>query len=213
MIPPGYDDNKFYPMADASMAMLKENFHFKDNCILALSRLAFNKGMDLLVESFGILIEKGIDAQLILAIGHEDRNELEEELYQNILKIIEKYEISDKVRFLGFIPDEDLADIYRSADVFVLSSRYEPFGMTAVEAMACGTPTIVTKHGGLCRELRDGTDALISDPFNTEQMADDMAALLMHEGVSSNLSFEGSRTARDNFSWTGIALKLASIVQ
>ncbi len=213
MIPPGYDDNKFYPMADASMAMLKEKFHFRDNCILALSRLAHNKGMDLLVESFGILCRKGINAQLVLAIGHEERNEVEEELFQNIQKIIKKYDIEDKVRFLGFIPDEELADTYLSADVFVLSSRYEPFGMTAVEAMACGTPTIVTRHGGLCRELRDGTDAIITDPFKPEEMADDMAAILRHEGIRNNLSYEGSRTSRDNFSWTGIALKLASIVK
>jgi mannosylfructose-phosphate synthase len=213
MIPPGYDDNKFYPMADASMIMLKEKFHFRDNCILALSRLAHNKGLDLLVESFGILCSKGINAQLVLAVGHEERNELEEEIYQNIQKIIEAYHIGDKVRFLGFIPDEELAETYLSADVFVLSSRYEPFGMTAVEAMACGTPTIVTKHGGLCRELRDGTDALISDPFNTEQLADDMATILRHEGLRNTLSQEGSKTSRDNFSWTGIALKLASLVK
>ena len=212
MIPPGYDDSKFYPMADASMAMLKEKFNFKENCILALSRLAHNKGLDLLVESFGILCNKGIKAQLVLAIGHEERNDVEEKLYQNIQKIIKKYDISDKIKFLGFIPDEELAETYLSADIFVLSSRYEPFGMTAVEAMACGTPTIVTRHGGLCRELRDGTDVLISDPFKPEDMADDMAAILRHEGIRNNLSYEGSRTSRDNFSWTGIALKLANIV-
>ncbi len=212
MIPPGYNDNKFYPMANASMHMLKEKFNFKDNCILALSRLAHNKGLDLLVKSFAILCQKGIDAQLVLAIGHEERNDLEEKLYQNIQRIIQKYDIGEKVKFLGFIPDEELAEIYLAADVFVLSSRYEPFGMTAVEAMACGTPTIVTKHGGLCRELRDGTDALITDPFKPENMADDIASILRHEGIRNNLSFEGSRTARDNFSWTGIALKLASIV-
>ena len=45
--------------------------------------------------------------------------------------------------------DSDIADVYRAADVFVLPSRYEPFGMTAVQAMACGTPTVVTTHGGL----------------------------------------------------------------
>ena len=212
MIPPGYDDNKFYPMAEASKAMLKEKFHFGNKSILALSRLALNKGLDLLVESFGILCSKGIDAQLNLAIGHGERNELEEQLYQDIMKIVEKYQIRENIQFLGFIPDEDLADIYLAADIFVLSSRYEPFGMTAVEAMACGTPTIVTRHGGLCKELQDGTDALISDPFKPEQMAEDMAAILRHGGIATTLSTEGCRTARENFSWTEIALKLIKTV-
>ncbi|MBI9107059.1 MAG: glycosyltransferase [Spirochaetales bacterium] len=213
MIPPGYDDNKFYPMAEASKTMLKEKFNFKDNCILALSRLAHNKGLDLLVESFGLLVTNHFDAQLILAIGHDDRSEVEEEIFQNILKIVEIYNIKDKIHFIGFIPDEELADIYRASDLFVLSSRYEPFGMTAVEAMACGTPTLVTKHGGLCEVLEDGKHAIVTDPFKPEAMASDMAAVLKHQGIGLHLSEEGSRIAREQFSWAEIASRLLANVK
>ena len=211
MIPPGYDDNKFFPMADASKSMLKEKYNFGDNCILALSRLANNKGLDLLLEAFALVL-KDVNAQLVLAIGHEERSELEQKIYEELLDIVNKNNMKDKVHFVGFIPDEEIADVYRASDMFVLSSRYEPFGMTAVEAMACGTPTIVTKHGGLCRVLEDGSSAIVSDPFKTEKFAQDISVILRHEGLAANLAAEGSRVARENFSWTEIGMKLVSLV-
>ena len=73
-------------------------------------------------------------------------------------------------RLLGFVADDDLADTYRAADIFVLRSRYEPFGMTAIEAMACGTPTVVTVHGGLYRGISFGRHALFADPFDREDL-------------------------------------------
>ena len=213
MIPPGYDDNKFYPMADASKSMLKEKFNLGDNTILALSRLAFNKGLDLLVESFGYLIKNYTEAELVLAIGHDERDELEEEIFQNITEIARSYGVNDRIRLVGFIHDDDLSDVYRAADLFVLSSRYEPFGMTAVEAMACGTPTLVTSHGGLCETLEDGTHALVTDPFKPEMMASDMAAVLNHAGIGYNLSAQGSTFVREQFSWTEIGSKLLHTVK
>ena len=212
MIPPGYDDNKFYPMAEASKTMLKEKFDLKNNSILALSRLANNKGLDLLVKAFALVVEDGFDAELILAIGHEERSELEQVIYEEIIEIVKTNNLEDKVRFTGFISDDDIADVYRACDLFVLSSRYEPFGMTAVEAMACGTPAIVTKHGGLCQVLEDGVSAIISDPFNTKEFAEDISAVLRHDGIASYLSSEGSRVARENFSWTEIGMKLVDLV-
>lgn len=212
MIPPGYDDDKFYPMGEASKAMLKEKFNFKNNCVLALSRLAHNKGLDLLVEAFNILVHRYCDAQLVLAVGHDERDAVEESIYSSLTDLIDKYGLKSKVVFLGYVPDEDLADIYRAADLFILSSRYEPFGMTAIEAMACGTPTIVTSQGGLCRVLDDGTHALVADPFKIEIVASDMASIINHQGFYQNLSNKGSINARENFSWTEIAGKLMQSV-
>ena len=72
--------------------------------------------------------------------------------------------MADRIHWVQYVADEDLADYYRAAAVFAMSSRYEPFGMVAIEAMACGTPTVITVHGGLFELIEFGKHALYADP-------------------------------------------------
>ena len=212
ILPPGYDDTVFFPIGQATKDYIREEFAFKEPTVCALSRLAENKGLDLLVDAFAMMNERHIEANLNLAIGHDERNEQEERVYGQLIEKIEGYGIKDRVSFSGYIPSGKLADYYRAADLFVLSSRYEPFGMTAVEAMACGTPTIITRHGGLCKFINDGVEALIADPFDPEELAMDMASVLRHDGLYDVLSGEGSSMVRHNFAWNEIARHLLDII-
>lgn len=212
ILPPGYDDTFFFPIGQATKDSIREEMGFQEPTIAALSRLANNKGLDLLVDAFALMNERYLEANLNLAIGHEDRNETEDRIYKELLAKIEEHGIGDRVSFSGYIPSEKLADYYRAADLFVLSSRYEPFGMTAVEAMACGTPTIITRHGGLCRFIHDGVEALIADPFDPEELAMDMASVLRHDGLAEVLSGQGSAMVREHFAWTEIARHLIEII-
>jgi mannosylfructose-phosphate synthase len=120
---------------------------------------------------------------------------------------------ADRIHFGSFISEEDLSDYYRAADLFVLCSRYEPFGMTAIEAMASGTPTVVTVHGGLYRALSFGRHALFADPFDREDLGITMAKVFRHPRLSTRLSRMGAHKARSLFTWTGVAQQLLSIVQ
>ena len=120
---------------------------------------------------------------------------------------------ADRIHFGSFVPDEQLADHYRAADVFVLSSRYEPFGMTAIEAMACGTPTVVTTHGGLFRAVRFGLHALYGDAFDPADLGIMILKLMRHPVLARRISHGGSRLARSLFTWTGIAQQLISIAE
>ncbi len=213
MIPPGYDDNRFYPVSDASRQMIRQRLGFKKRKILALGRLATNKGYDLLIEAFAITAARVPDVVLQLAVGGAKMDKQEKKILANLKERSRELGLTKRVKFTGFISDADLADYYRAADLFVLSSRYEPFGMTAIEAMACGTPTVVTVHGGLFRALSFGRHALYGDPFDKEDLGIMMTKPFRHPKLWARLSRMGAHKARSLFTWTGIAQQLISLVE
>jgi len=213
MIPPGYDDNRFFPVSSASRQLLRRRFGFKTATILALGRLATNKGYDLLIEAFALVAQRVPDAVLHLAVGGTSMDKQERRILRELKDRVRALGLTKNVHFGSFIADEDLADSYRAADMFVLSSRYEPFGMTAIEAMACGTPTIVTIHGGLFRAVTFGRHALYADPFDREDLGMMMMKPLKHPRLAHRLSRMGAHKARSLFTWTGIAQQLIGLVE
>lgn len=213
MIPPGYDDNRFFPVSEASRRVIRQRLGFEGKTVLALGRLATNKGYDLLIDAFSVMIQRVPDAVLRLAVGGENMDEQEAGILQELKEQVERLGLSDKVHFSGYVQEEDLADTYRAADLFVLSSRYEPFGMTAIEAMACGTPTVVTIHGGLFRTISYGRHALFADPFDKEDLGITMMKPFKHARLYGRLGRMGAHKARSLFTWTGIAQQLVSLVE
>lgn len=213
VIPPGYDDQRFFPVSLASRLATKQALGLSGQTILALGRIAKNKGYDLLIRSMPPVFERVENAHLLLAIGSTDPSAAEMEQTRALKRLAESLGIAPRVHFRDYIPDEQLADYYRAADVFALSSRYEPFGMTAVEAMACGTPTVVTTEGGLWEQVTWGLEALYANPFDPEAFGHALATLLTHDRVASQLAHYGSRKARARFTWTGIAQQVLTVLE
>jgi len=213
MIPPGYDDNRFYPVSEASRAVLRKRFGFKRPTVVALGRLATNKGYELLVEAFAEVVKRAPNTELRLAVGGKKKDKQERKILADLKAIVEKHDMKRNVKFGSFITDEDLPDYYRAADLFVLSSRYEPFGMTAVEAMASGTPTVLTVHGGLYRAVSYGRHALYADPFDPQDLGLTMTKPLRYPKLRSRLKRMGAHRARSLFTWTGIAQQLIGLVE
>jgi mannosylfructose-phosphate synthase len=213
LIPPGYDDNRFFQVGEATRQAIRRRLGYEGKVVLALGRLARNKGYDLLIESFALVAKRHPDARLYLAVGGEQINANEASLLAELRALAASKDYADQIHFRAFVPESELPDTYRAADLFVLSSRYEPFGMTAIEAMASGTPTIVTVHGGLYRALSFGRHALYADPFDREDLGMMMAKVFMHPRLSSRLSRMGAHKARSLFTWTGIAQQLIASVE
>lgn len=208
MIPPGYDDNRFYPVSTATRQVARERLGFKGPTVLALGRLAPNKGYDLLIRAFAVVAKRVPDACLRIAAGGENLSEFEQKQMAELTALVNELGLNNQVIFCQFIPDAELPDWYRAADCFVLCSRYEPFGMTAVESMACGTPTVVTCHGGLWRTVVYGVHALVADPFDAEDLGISIAKVLTLRGLDYMLRTRAPRRARATFTWTGIAQQL-----
>lgn len=213
LVPPGYDDHRFFPIGDASRAAIRQRLGFEGKVILALGRLARNKGYDLLIDAFELVAAREPDAVLYLAAGGADLSEPEQKLRDELGERARQSGFADRIKFASFIAEAELPDYYRAADLFVLCSRYEPFGMTAIEAMACGTPTVVTVHGGLYRALSFGRHALFADPFDREDLGIMMAKVFRHPRLRSRLARMGAHKARALFTWTGIAHQLVAAVE
>lgn len=213
MIPAGYDDNRFFAVSDASREAIRQRLGVTGKAVFAVGRLARNKGYDLLIEAFELLARREPQAVLHLAAGGEAMTPLEQTILRELREQVVRLGLQDRVRFTGFIPDDQLADHYRAADAFVLSSRYEPFGMTAIEAMACGTPTVVTVHGGLCRALTFGRHALFADPFDKEDLGITLCKVFRHPRLRARMARMGAHKMRSLFTWSGIAHQLLAAVE
>jgi mannosylfructose-phosphate synthase len=211
VIPPGYDDSRFYPVSLASQKALKEKYGVKDRFVLALGRMAHNKGYDLLIRSMMVAFSRMDDVKLLLAAGSTEPSEREKEQIEDLKQVARELGILDRIIFHDFIKEEELADYYRMADVFALSSRYEPFGMTAIESMACGTPTVITTEGGLWERVTWGLEALYANPFDPEAFGHAIYEVLQHPQVSNQLAKYGAQKARAHFTWNGVAQRILSL--
>jgi mannosylfructose-phosphate synthase len=203
MIPPGIDEGRYTPIAKTEVSSLRRKLKFRKHDVYTVGRAAANKGYDLLIRALPELREQVPDTRLQLAVGANSRADR---------RRIEKWQalaaelgVAEHVKWLGYVEDDAMANYYRAAPVFALPSRYEPFGMTAAEAMACGTPCVVTVHGGLEEMFDFGSHALFADPKRAREFAVMLSMPLRYPQLRQRLSIVGARFARRMFGWRSIA--------
>ncbi len=209
MIPPGIDENRFTPATPDRVDAARERLGLGPADVYVVGRAAENKGYDLIIQALPALRTLQPEARLVLAAGANSEADLE--LLGQWRALAADIGVADAIEWRGYVPDNDLADHYRAPGVFALPSRYEPFGMTAVEAMACGTPTVVTVHGGLHELVEFGRHALVADPKRPEEFAVMLNMPMQYPWLRSVLAVEGARFARRVFGWTGIARRTLAL--
>jgi mannosylfructose-phosphate synthase len=175
--------------------------------------MAHNKGYDLLIQAMPVVFERINGARLLLAVGSTEPSRREREQIGELKQLAERLGVADRIIFRDYIPDDELADYYRMADVFALSSRYEPFGMTAVEAMACETPAVITTEGGLWEQIIWGLEGIYANPFDPQAFGHAICAVLQHPKLAAQLAKFGSQKARARFTWTGVAQRILARAQ
>ena len=203
MIPPGIDEGRFTPGPPQETQAIRQRLKMRDTDVYIVGRAAHNKGYDLAIKALPHLRKLQPKARLVLAAGGNSAQD--KRLLAKWKKMAEQVGVNRHIKWLGYIDDQDLADYYRAPGVFALPSRYEPFGMTAVEAMACGTPTVLTTHGGLHEQVEFGRHALVADPKRPEEFATMLSMPMQYPWLRDTLVVEGARFARRVFGWTGIA--------
>jgi mannosylfructose-phosphate synthase len=201
IIPPGVDIEAFHPGKTPDLSLFQADY------IFCLSRIDENKGHEALLEAFDSVRIREPDVHLVIGGGSPNPKPREEKLLKKLEITIDEKGMRDRVHLIGYIPDEKMQAFYQQARLFVLPSTFEPFGMTALEAMACGTPSIVSKFAGVSEFLSDHKDCIIADPTDREEFASAIIELLNNKRLATRIAKKGLKHVRESFSWNAIAEK------
>jgi glycosyltransferase involved in cell wall biosynthesis len=210
IIPNCVDTDRFRPL---NSDHIKEKFGFEDKTILmVISRLLRSKGIDILIKAFDSLTKKYND--LLLLIGGCGPYE------KNLKNLVKSLNISDRVKFLGFVPDDKLVEYYNLADIFILPSLgtygkkkfySEAFGIVLIEAMACGIPVITADVPGCNEVVKNGINGLLAHPDSPEDLAEKIEMYLNDTQLIKKYGKKAREDVIENYSWDVIVTKMVNL--
>jgi len=160
-------------------------------------------GFPKLIEAFAKLVNEEDCVHLVI-IGDGP----EKERYQ---KMVEKLGIVDKVTFAGFVPQEELPQLLTQLDLFVLPSESESFGVSALEAEACGVPVIVNNVGGLPEVVKHGVTGMIMPNNSPEEIYKAMKTLLNDDYNRHQMEGNAVQFVRDHYQWNDCVQKMIDL--
>jgi D-inositol-3-phosphate glycosyltransferase len=209
VIPPGVDVANFKPM-DQQMAKIFLGIDPCDQIILFCGRIEPLKGIDMLLYAMKIMVEQNPALRVCLWIIGGDVSQQPEQWskeLQKLEKLRALLKLASVVHFAGQQPQEILPYYYNAADVVVMPSHYESFGMAAAEAMACGVPVITTNVAGISSLIDDRHDLLLTSVNNPLLLARQMANLLGNLEARASISRRVHQTVQD-LNWQQIASRI-----
>lgn len=214
VIPPGVDIRHFYPIPEdeaKEVVNLPEGTH----TILYVGRIEPLKGIDSLLQAIAIIQKrKELDCcphNLVIIGGNLDSPEGDQNpemiRLQNMVEILG---IENFVIFLGKKDQNLLPYYYSAAEVVVMPSHYESFGMVALESMACGTPVIASQVGGLAFLVQDGETGFIIPGNDVNKLADKLVQVIIDKNLRKLMGEKSSEYAR-MYAWETISEKIAEV--
>ena len=214
IVPAGFDPREFWPIGK-ELARVALGLPADERVILQLGRMVPRKGTATVVQAFARLLrDHGIRARLVIVGGEsEDPDPTLTPELGRLSRMAAEEGVEENVTFVGRRGRDALRWYYGAADVFVTTPWYEPFGMTSVEAMACGTPVVGSNVGGIKFTVRDGETGYLVSPRDPQALAKRIAHLLSHPGVLEAFSRQATRRARDLFTWDHVARDVAHVYE
>jgi D-inositol-3-phosphate glycosyltransferase len=214
IVPCGFDPAELSPMSKP-LARFALNIPPDERVILQLGRMVPRKGVDTVVRALGRLVRQhDLRPRLLIVGGEADvpDPELTPEIGR-LQKLAREEGVEDLVTFVGRRGRETLKYYYSAADLFATVPWYEPFGITPVEAMACGTPVVGSNVGGIKYSVRDGETGYLVPPKDPDLLAERLAHLYQHPKVMALLSRQAVRRANDLFTWEKVTAAVAAVYE
>jgi len=182
--------------------------------LLFVGRIQRLKGIDVLIRAAAALADDLPGIKVLIAGGSGEaagkRPPEEERELARLRGIVDELGFQDSVRFLGAVDQSRLAQYYRAADLTVMPSTYESFGLVAVESMACGTPVVASRVGGLATIVRDDENGALVPWRDPRLFADRIRSILTEPRRAARLQAGALETAR-RYSWDAAAEQTAHV--
>lgn len=191
----GVDPEKYHPQ-DGQESLAK--FSIRPPFVFFVGRLSRQKGIFDLIEAMK-RVPRG--TMLVLATGKPDTPEIEDDLRQAVRS-------SDNLVWIReMLEDSDLVNLYNEAAVFACPSIYEPFGIINLEAMACETPVVATRVGGIKEVVVDGETGILVPPNDPAKLGEALARVIQDPKAADRMGKAGRQSVLRNFTWDQIAAK------
>lgn len=204
----GVDRGKFRPEADQPLAgkidEVRRKHGIDGEYLLFVGTVQPRKNLVRLIEAFSTINNQPSTIELVI-VGK--KGWLTEEIYA----APEKFGVGERVKFLGYVPTDDIVTLLNEALAFVFPSLYEGFGLVVLEAMACGCPVVTSNVSSLPEVV--GEAGILVDPYNVEDVGRGIGEVLSLNGVQrQNLVEKGLNRARE-FTWEEAARKTVEVLE
>jgi D-inositol-3-phosphate glycosyltransferase len=212
IIPNGYNPKDFFPIRQ-ELARQTIGLNGQEPLLLQLGRMVPRKGVDNVIRALALLYQThGITARLLI-VGGDSRNpdpELTPEIGR-LQQLASSLGVAHLVTFAGSRNRDELRHYYSAADVFVTTPWYEPFGITPLEAMACGTPVIGAAVGGIKHTVLLNKTGFLVQPNDPSTLAEKLAVLITNKPLRQRYSQQAIRHVKEGYTWARVAQQTADL--
>ena len=200
--PLGYPPAMDEPADPARAAEVRCRYGLPNSYILYVGTIQPRKNLDMLIEAYALLRREGSTAQKLVIVGRKGW------LYETLFIRISSLGLEEDIVFTGFVPDEDLPDLYDGACLFVYLSFFEGFGLPPLEAMARGIPVVTSNTTSLPEVVGDA--GITVSPGNLDDVVEGMRRILLDDNIAARLRQAGRLRALQ-FSWDRTARETLAI--
>lgn len=215
MIPCGFDPEELYPTGKRESRRLL-GLDNDEMIILHLGRMVPRKGVETAIHGFARFLakEKGTRARLLIVGGEsETPDPRATPEIGRLIDVAQRAGVAENVTFTGRRDRNVLRHYYSAADAFVTVPWYEPFGITPLEAMACGTPVVGSNVGGIKFSVRDGETGCLVPPRDPDALGNALALLSRNPHLRESMGRRGWERVHNEFTWKKIARELSDLYE
>jgi glycogen(starch) synthase len=203
MVPNGVDAEAYAKIGNDDLSRFRSKFALpEEKIVLFVGRLVHEKGVHVLVNAVPKVLEKVNVKFIIVGNGY---------MKEQLSNIVKNMGFAHKVMFTGFIDDETLRKLQRCADVSVVPSLFEPFGIVALEAMAAKSPVVVSDTGGLSEIVEHDVTGVKVYPDNPDSLAWGITKVLLNEAYANCIKMDAYKKIHEKYDWDRIAQQTKAI--